>query len=159
MGRCQSKAHSIGSGLTSTSSCMFSIRHWPQNQCRPTPTFRIVSPTLDTPLQPNTDILLSKFTSDIPEKFKSTPNIQTPFMGPNRVSNLDMWMRQICQFPPTRITRKLAFSNPSPTEFESTLFLLNLNPNPNLDSYFPALNLKPNPGQKALNPNLNPNPD
>ena len=43
---------------------------------------KFVSPTLDTPLQPNTDILISKMKSDIPENFELTPDTRPPFMGP-----------------------------------------------------------------------------
>ena len=59
---------------------IFSIRHWhsTQNQCRPTLTLRIGDPTLDTPLQPDTDSLIPK----------STPDTQTPLHGPLECLNL-----------------------------------------------------------------------
>ncbi len=56
-----------GTFLTTKTGPFFSIRHWysNQNRCQSTPTIRIVGPKLDTPLQPNTDILIFKVTSDI----------------------------------------------------------------------------------------------
>ena len=64
---------------------IFSIRHWHSNQdeCRPTPTLRIASLTLDTPVSPTLNTLFTKSTPDITENFKSTPDTHTPFIGPN----------------------------------------------------------------------------
>ncbi len=40
-------------------------------------------------LQPDTDILISRMTSDIPKTFESTSDIETPqFMGPNKTHAL-----------------------------------------------------------------------
>ncbi len=75
---------------------IFAIRHWPifcirhwhsnRNQCRSTPTLRIVRPTLPLHFCPTLtfsyDINLLKSTTDIAKNFESTPTLRPPFMGP-----------------------------------------------------------------------------
>ncbi len=73
------------------------------NQCRPTPTLRIASPTLDTPLSPTLDALIAKSTPDITQNFESTPDTPTPLHGPyfhvHRMAAFRLWSH-VTLWPP-----------------------------------------------------------